>query len=97
MFEWDEAKRLATLKKHGIDFIDAAEILIAPHLVLEARSKIEQRKIAVGVLNGLHIAVVYTMRDDTFRLITARRARRNEREHYEALFPRTVEGNEEPD
>lgn len=97
MFTWDEEKRRSTIQKHGIDFIDAAEILIAPHLVLEARSEIEQRKIAVGVLNGLHIAVVYTMRDDTFRLITARRARRNEREHYEALFPRTVEGDEEPD
>nr|HRL97186.1 BrnT family toxin [Comamonas denitrificans] len=23
IYEWDEAKRLANLKKHGIDFLDA--------------------------------------------------------------------------
>lgn len=83
-FEWDEAKRLATLEKHGIDFIDAAEILATDYLLLEARSETEQRSLAVGMINGITIAVVFTMRGETIRIITARRARKDEREHYQA-------------
>jgi len=29
-FEWDEAKRLANLDKHGIDFIDIPEVFDLP-------------------------------------------------------------------
>ncbi len=32
MYEWDEAKRLATLEKHGIDFVDAVEIFSGTYL-----------------------------------------------------------------
>jgi uncharacterized DUF497 family protein len=86
MYEWDEPKRLATIDKHGIDFIDAIEIFEAKHLVLDARSDIETRKIAVGVVGAISIAVVYTVRDDVIRIITARKARKNERLCYEALL-----------
>lgn len=86
MFSWDESKRLATLEKHGIDFVDAAEVLAGIHLRLPARSEAEERQIAVGVLNGIAIAVVFTMRGEICRIITARRARRDERHRYEALF-----------
>lgn len=84
MFQWDEAKRLTTIEKHGIDFIDVAEIFLSNHLVLGAKSEIEQRSIAVGMVDGITIAVVFTMRGDTIRIITARRARKDEREHYQA-------------
>ena len=86
MFEWDENKRRATLEKREIDFLDMIEILIAPHLTLDARSDIEQRIIAVAPLNGSYFAVVYTMRGESYRIITARKARRDEREQYQALF-----------
>lgn len=84
MFEWDEHKRLSTLHKHGIDFIDAIEVFAEAHVVLQGKSEVEDRKIAIGRLGGISIAVVFTMRGDTIRIITARRARRNEREHYYA-------------
>lgn len=84
MFEWDEAKRVATLEKHGIDFLDAVEVFVEEHIVLPAKSEVEDRKIAVGSIGGIPVAVVFTMRGDTIRIITARRARRNEREHYYA-------------
>ena len=84
MFEWNEGKRQATLVKHGIDFIDAVEIFGSEHLLLTARSETENRQIAVGNIGGITIAVVFTMRGAVTRLITARRARRNEREAYEA-------------
>lgn len=71
MFEWDEPKRLITLEKRAIDFRDMVEILLVPHLRLDARSEIEQRKIAVGRLNGTYFAVVYTMRGENYRIITA--------------------------
>lgn len=86
VFEWDEVKRCTTIEKHGIDFIDAATIFLGSHLILTAHSEVEQRQIAVGNLNGVTIAVIFTQRGDTCRIITARRARRDERERYQALF-----------
>ncbi len=84
MFEWDETKRLATLNKHGIDFIDAVEVFAQPHLRLPARSDIELRATAIGIIDGIFIAVIYTMRGDVTRIVTVRRARRDERESYQA-------------
>jgi len=86
MFEWDEAKRLATLQKHGIDLRRATRVFRGPHVVLEARSDAEPREIAVGYLDGIPIAVVFTRRGDKVRIVTARRARRNERERYQAVY-----------
>ena len=44
----------------------------------------EERWIATSKLSGRMISVVYTLRDDKIRIITARRARKNEqREYYE--------------
>ncbi|GGB92282.1 toxin [Marivita lacus] len=95
--EFDENKRLITLAKRNIDFLDMVEILVSPHVVLEARSEIEQRKIAVGILDGSYFAVIYTMRGENYRVITARKARRDEREKYEELFsggnPENEDGN----
>ncbi|KZY37245.1 hypothetical protein A3731_33845 [Roseovarius sp. HI0049] len=97
MFEWDEDKRKLTLEKHGLDFVDAAEVFAEDHLVLKGRSEIEQRRIAIGSVNGVAIAVVFTMRDETIRIITARRARRNEREAYDAHVTRRDAENGKPD
>ena len=88
MFEWDEAKRLATLEKHGIDLVRAAEVFSTPHVVLPGRSDIETRQVAVGEVGGRIIAVVFTMRGKVRRLISARRAREDERENYRTLVHR---------
>jgi hypothetical protein len=79
MFESDETKRLATLEKHGIDLRRATGVFAGPHVVLEARSDAEQPEIAVGYLDGVAIAVIFTHRGDRIRIVTARRARRNSR------------------
>lgn len=81
-FEWDENKRHLTLAKHKIDFVDAAEVFSGPYLKLIGKSEIEQRFIAVGHVKGNFIAVVFTERGEVIRIITARRARENEREAY---------------
>ncbi len=81
MFEWDDNKRAATLRKHGIDFVRATTIFDNPHIILPARSELEERWIAVG---PKLITVVFTMRGEITRIITARHARKSERQIYEA-------------
>jgi uncharacterized DUF497 family protein len=87
-FEWDEAKRLANLTKHGLDFIDAKEIWAGDVLEAPSPRPEEQRFIAYGVLDERIIAVVFTRRSQTVRLISARRARDYEREAYQDAFGR---------
>ena len=73
-FEWDEAKRLANLVKHGIDFVDAKEIWVGDLLLAPSPKTAERRYIVYGVLENRIIAVVFTSRGQTIRLISARRA-----------------------
>jgi uncharacterized DUF497 family protein len=94
MFQWDEVKRAIALKTHGIDFIDAAEIFFAPHLILPGRSEIEERKRAIAPLGSRMICVVFTVRGDNIRIITARVARKNERQKYQELLSRRNPGDE---
>lgn len=86
-FEWDEEKRQQTILKHGIDFADAIGIFDGEVLVAPSKHNDEQRWIAVGLLNGIEIAVIYTMRSEIYRIITARRARHHERDKYHARYP----------
>lgn len=88
MFEWSDDKRLSNLEKHGIDFIDAKEIWQGP--VMEFPSSQsghdEERIIAIGQIEDRNIAVIYTKRGDNRRLISARKARKNEQENYNKEF-----------
>ena len=87
-FEWDERKRLTTLEKHGIDFRRAIEIFGGSTLVFPSRqSESEERWTAIGILDQVEIAVIYTMRKQICRIITARRARRYERSEYHTRYP----------
>jgi uncharacterized DUF497 family protein len=85
LFEWDEDKRRQNLRKHGIDFIDVQAIW--SDAVLEYSSDQthhdEERYLAIGELHGQCIAVIYTWRGDTRRLISARKARRYEQKNYQ--------------
>lgn len=81
-FEWDENKREATVRKHRIDFRDAVEIFDAPFLRAVSSREGEARWIALGIVNGVALAVIYTVRDDAYRITTARRARNDERRAY---------------
>ena len=86
-FEWSAAKRIAVLEARGLDFIDA-EILFDGrplHTVASPRGA-EERWLSVGELNGRLVAVVWTRRGDTIRIITMRRARNEEKKRYGALY-----------
>ena len=84
MFEWDEAKAETNLRKHGIDFRRAMEIWAGPYVVIPGRSVAgEDRSIAIGIIDGQAVAVVHTMRAGEVRIISARRARNDEKEAFE--------------
>lgn len=63
-FEWDETKRLANIKKHGIDFEDAVLALALPRIEHSSDRNGERRTVAICPDNLGLIAVVYTMRGD---------------------------------
>ena len=92
MFEWDEAKREVNLVKHGVDFVDALGVFADPlrvERVDQRREYAEERRQAVGTVRGQVLFVVYTLRGEVRRLISARRASSNERRAYYAGSDRT--------
>lgn len=88
-FVWDESKRAEIYRKRGVDLLEAA--LIFENDVLEKedtrRDYGEKRMIALGMSNGEVYIVVYTKRDDVYRLITAWKGGQNDREEYERGKP----------
>ena len=78
--EWDEAKRAANLAKHGVDFPAAAAVLEARPLVFadERRDYGEARYVALGELAGRLLVVVFTLRGQAVRIISARKANARE-------------------
>jgi uncharacterized DUF497 family protein len=85
-FEWDVAKRQANLEEHGVDFEDAATIFSRPYLRVRSDKNDEVRFVAIGCIEDVEIAVVYPVRAGACRIISARRARTNEREEYHAAI-----------
>lgn len=83
-FEWDETKRNSVIERHGIDFKDAIRIFAGTVWETPSPRMDEDRRLAVGAVDGITIAVVYMIRDGRRRIITARRARKNERRDYHA-------------
>ncbi len=83
-FEWDEEKRDANIKKHGVDFIRAAKIFSNPFLErLDEREDYgEDRIIATGHWQKYFIVVIYTWRGENRRIISAWKAGKNEKEEY---------------
>lgn len=86
-FEWDENKRRSNLKKHGLDFVDAATMLSSATCIFED-TRYEYGEIrchAFSELNGFVFIIIFTVRQGAFRIISARRANARERMHYERL------------
>jgi uncharacterized DUF497 family protein len=85
--EWDERKRRTNLAKHGIDFETAKQVFGGRFIEREDRRTVygERRMVAYGEVDGVVLCVVYTLRDGRRRMISVRRARRDERkDHHEA-------------
>jgi len=83
-YEWDEAKRLANLRKHGIDFTDVPPVFDGDIVTVEINrySYGEQRFVTFGLLQGRVIAVIHVEREDCTRIISARKATNYEQRTY---------------
>lgn len=81
---WDPAQAVANVRKHGIAFADAVGALEDPMALTRVdRTPGEARFATVGIdILGRVVVVVWTMRDHTIRLISARRATPRERRAY---------------
>ena len=81
-FEWDEAKSRINREKHGISLAEACVLWDGEYLEAESSHPEETRRLAVGKIGGRFWTVIFTMRGETIRLISARRSRENEKEAY---------------
>ncbi len=83
-FEWDENKRKLNLAKHGIDFKDAQQIFDGITFTFkdDRYDYGEDRYITIGMLGGTVVVVAHTESDDVIRLISIRKATKNEQKLY---------------
>jgi len=87
-FEWDTAKATANLKKHGVSFEEAQSVFYDDCALqfFQAESlDSEDRFLMLGLSQARRILIVcHCERDggDTIRIISARKATRNEQRHY---------------
>lgn len=83
---WDPNKAEINFKKHGVRFSDA-EMILYDSFAMTIEEQIvadELRYVTIGTdAVGQILAVVYSYRSDTIRLISARKATRKERTQYE--------------
>jgi uncharacterized DUF497 family protein len=81
-FDWDEAKEQRNVKQRGIGFDEALVALSQPHIEQRSDKMGEVRRLAICPLFGRIVTVIYTMRGNTLRIISARAAREYEKELY---------------
>lgn len=77
---WDEAKRGANLRKHGLDFADAEQVFTGITYTIEDRrfDYGERRFITLGLLRDTVIVMAHTEARRTIRIISMRKATGNE-------------------
>ena len=85
--EWDPAKATANLQKHQVSFEEASTIFDDPLFITfldEEHSVDEERYITMGLSNRQRLLLVaHTDRQEHIRIISARKATRNEQRFYE--------------
>ncbi len=93
-FEWDDNKEAQNRRKHGISFQEARSVFFDEQALLISdpdHSEDEERFILLGLSSALRTLVVChcdRRAGDVIRLISARRANRQERELYETRWTR---------
>ena len=86
-FEWDPRKAAANLRKHHVSIEEARTAFADPlgRIVEDPRHSVdEEREALIGATErGRLVAVMFTERADTIRIISARLVTRRERIDYE--------------
>jgi len=85
-FEWNIAKAKKNLEKHGVSFEEAKTIFEDPQFITfldEEHSEDEERHITIGISNKMRLLMAaHTERRNLIRLISARKATKNEENFY---------------
>jgi uncharacterized DUF497 family protein len=83
MFEYDPEKSAINEAKHGIDF-EAAQALWSDNnrTEIDVVSEVEPRTAVTGMIGGRLWTAIVTMRDETVRIISVRRAWEKEIRRY---------------
>jgi uncharacterized DUF497 family protein len=85
-FEWDEAKNLENIRKHKIDFADVP-MMFDREMLIEPDDRFdygEDRWFGIGFLGlGIVVVVWAERQQNVIRIISARRANRNEQRRFE--------------
>jgi uncharacterized protein len=84
-YQWNRDKAATNLRKHGIDFADAVSVFSDDLAITIPDERFdEERFVTIGMdAFGRVLIVVYMLRDEEVRLISARKATRQERQQYE--------------
>ena len=87
-FEWDERKNTANKRKHGVSFDEAQTVFYDDRALLteDPDEEDEDRFVLLGLSAGLRTLVVchcYRENDEVIRIISARKAHREERRDYD--------------
>lgn len=85
-FEWDANKQQQNQQKHRISFEEATTVWTDPFALIApdpTHSIIEKREWIIGEsYKSRVLVVVFTMREETIRIISARPANKSERKKY---------------
>ena len=87
-FQWDLDKAELNLQKHHLAFEEAVRVFDQPTLDSLTLRAGELRVVSTGIVAGLEVTVVYAIRGRTFRIISARRASKDERKAYREFLSR---------
>jgi hypothetical protein len=93
-FEWDDRKAAANLRHHRVSFVEAQTVFLDEEALLMGdpdHSEDEERFLLLGLSTSLRVLVVchcYREGDDVIRIISARRADRNEQAEYNRRWRR---------
>jgi len=83
-YEWDEPKRQANIRKHGIDFVGIEEVFAGATVTLpdDRFDYGESRFITLGLLSSHLVVIAHTETENVIRIISARKATKNEEISY---------------
>ncbi|MBI1869802.1 MAG: BrnT family toxin [Chlamydiae bacterium] len=94
-FDWDQGNLTKNWKKHRVSFLECEDVFFNEPLVVvqdEVHSRVEPRYCVLGRTDqGRLLFVVFTVRKDLVRVISARDMSRKERESYDAAFKKDPE------
>lgn len=84
-FEWDDSKAQTNDAKHSVTFDFAMQVFAGPfqvEILDESEDYGEERYLVIGMVGEALFSVIYTPRHRRYRLISARRASKDEQDHY---------------